>query len=94
MRITLFVLTSALLLSGAMAPHASAAGPSTDGSYQFTTGDRYLKYVKFDAQALEGGGATGSIFFSDEAEVAYRDLDAEDSSEETHKGYYLSAEVD
>lgn len=94
MRITSFVLGLALLLSGALAPHASAAAPSADGSYQFTSGDRYLKYVKFEAQALEGGGATGRLYFSDEAEVTYRDTDAEDSREETHKGYYLSAEVD
>jgi hypothetical protein len=94
MRITSFVLTAALLLSGALASHASAAAPSADGSYQFTSGDRFLKYVKFDAQALEGGGAAGRIYFSDEAEVTYLDPDAEDSKEETHKGYYLSAEVD
>ncbi len=94
MRITRFVLASALLLSGALASHASAAAPSADGSYQFTSGDKYLKYVKFDAQALDGGGATGHIYFSDEAEVTYRDWDAEDSPEETYNGYYLHAEVD
>ena len=94
MRITGFVLAAALLLLGAMAPHASAATPSADGSYQFTSGDHYLKYVKFDAQALEGGRAAGSIYFSDEAEVTYHDSDAEDSPEETYKGYYLQAEVD
>lgn len=93
MRITRFVLMSALLLSGALAPRVFAAGQSAGGSYQFTTGDRYLKYVRFEAQALEGGGASGSIYFSDEAEVTFRDGDAEDSYEETHKGYYLHAEV-
>jgi hypothetical protein len=94
MRITRFVLTAALLLSGALATHAFAAGRSASGSYQFKAGDSYLKYVKFEAQALEQGGVTGSIFFSDEAEVTYRDWDAEDSPEETHRGYYLHVEVD
>jgi hypothetical protein len=97
MRIARFVLTSALLLSGALAPHALGArraGQSAGGSYQFTMGDRYVKYVKFDAQALSGGGATGSLYFSDEAEVSYRDLDTIDSREETYRGYYLSADVD
>ncbi|HEX7955944.1 MAG TPA: hypothetical protein VF508_03325, partial [Pyrinomonadaceae bacterium] len=94
MRTTSFVLASALLLLSAAAPHAAAAGPSAGGSFQFTAGDQYLKYVKFDAQALEGGGASGSIYFSDEAEVTCGDPDAEDSQEETHKGYYVGAEVD
>jgi hypothetical protein len=93
MRITRFVLASALLLLGALASHASAATPSADGSYQFKTGDGYLKYVKFDAQALEKGGAAGSIYFSDEAEVTYYDSDTAGSPEETHKGYSLYAEV-
>jgi hypothetical protein len=94
MRITRFVLAAALLLSGALASQAFAAAQSAGGSYQFTMGDRYLKYVRFDAQALERGGATGSIYFTDEAEVTYRDWDAADSREETHNGYYLNAEVD
>ena len=97
MRIVRFALTSALLLSGLAVPGAfaaRAAGPSASGSYQFTAGDHYVKYVKFDAQALEGGGATGSLFFSDEAEVTYTDVDTPGSAEEKHKGYYLKAEVD
>ena len=95
MRVTRFVLTAALLLwPGAPAAHAFADAPSASGSYQFTTGDHYLKYVKFDAQALEGGGATGSLFFSDEAEVSYTDVDTIDAPVETHKGYYLKADVD
>jgi hypothetical protein len=98
MRIVRFALTSALLLSGLLAvPRAfaaRAAAQSASGSYQFTAGDHYLKYVKFDAQALGGGGATGSLFFSDEAEVTYTDLDTVGAPVETHKGYYLKAEVD
>jgi len=45
MRIARFVLTSALLLSGAPAPHALGARraeQSAGGSYQFTMGDRYV----------------------------------------------------
>ncbi len=98
MRIVRFALTSALLLSSlAAVPRAfaaRAAGQSASGSYQFTAGDRFVKYVKFDAEALTGGGATGSLFFSDEAEVTYTDVDTAGAPEETHKGYYLKAEVD
>ena len=97
MRIARFILTLALLLSGALTPHAFGArraGQSARGSYQFTMGDRFVKYVNFEAQALSGGGASGSLYFSDEAEVTYSDLDTIGSPEEIHKGYYLNAEVD
>ena len=95
MRIVRFALTSALLLSGLLpATAAFAAEQSASGSYQFTLGDRYVKYVRFDAQALPGGGATGSLYFSDEAEVTYQDLDNPDGREETFKGYYLNADVE
>lgn len=95
MRVTRFVLMAALLLSPcATAAHAFADAPSAGGSYQFTTGDRYLKYLKFEAQALEGGRATGNLFFSDETEVSYTNVDTIDAPVETHKGYYLKADVD
>ena len=87
----------ALSLLGLAAPRAAAAreGEQTArGSYRFSLGDRYAKYVEFDAQTLAGGGATGHLFLSDEAHVTYQDTDGEGSPEETHEGFYLSAEFD
>ncbi|HEX8499297.1 MAG TPA: hypothetical protein VF659_01805 [Pyrinomonadaceae bacterium] len=93
-------LASALALSlvGVFAPRGAGArvgDPAARGSYRFSLGDGYAKYVEFDAQALTGGGATGSLFLSDEAPVTYQDADGEGSPEETYRGgFYLSASFD
>lgn len=87
----------ALSLLGLVAPHAAAArvgDPVARGSYRFSLGDGYAKYVEFDAQGLERGRATGSLFLSDEAPVTYQDADGEGSREETHQGFYISASFD
>lgn len=87
----------ALSLLGLVAPQAARArvgDPLARGSYRFSTGDGYTKYVEFDAQALERGGATGSFFLSDEAPFTYQDADGEGSREETHQGFYISASFD
>jgi hypothetical protein len=81
----------ALLLAGAI---PAAAAETARGSYQFTLGDRLTKYVKFDAQALAGGGASGRLFYSDEAELTQQDVDGVGDPEETQKGFYLSADLD
>lgn len=92
-------LASVLVLSllGLVAPHAAGArvgDPVARGSYRFSLGDGYAKYVEFDAQGLERGGATGSFFLSDEAPVTYQDTDGEGAREETHRGFYISASFD
>ena len=92
-------LVSALALSllGLAAPRAAGARQreqAARGSYQFSLGDGYAKYVEFDAQTLAGGGATGRLFLSDEAPVTYQDVDGEGTPEETHRGFYISAEFD
>jgi hypothetical protein len=87
MRIIRFASTLLLLLTTCVAASAQAA----KGNYQFTLGDRYVKYVEFDAQALAEGGATGSLFLSDEAPVTYQDVDGEGAPAETYKGFYISA---
>lgn len=87
----------ALLLSGFAAPPAAdarPAGSSATGSYQFYLEDGLKKYVEFDAQAQAGGGATGQMFFSDEAEVNYIDVDGTGEPGESYRGFYLRAEFD
>ncbi|HWS86750.1 MAG TPA: hypothetical protein VN282_07285 [Pyrinomonadaceae bacterium] len=81
----------ALLLAGSV---PAAAAESARGSYQFTLGDRLTKYVEFDAQALAGGGASGRLFYSDEAEVTEQDVDGVGDPEERQQGFYFSADLD
>jgi hypothetical protein len=81
----------ALLLATSV---AARAAESTRGSFRFTLGDRLTKYVEFDAQALAGGGASGRMFFSDEAEVISQDVDGVGDPVEKHSGFYMSAEFD
>jgi hypothetical protein len=60
--------TIALLLAACGAAAAQAAG----GTYQFALEDGRTKYVEFDASTQTGGGATGRMFFSDDAPVTYQ----------------------
>lgn len=85
---------SVLALAAPRAAGAREGEQAAQGSYQFSLGDRYTKYVEFDAQALAGGGATGRMFLSDEAPVTYQDVDGEGTPAETQQGFYISAEFD
>ncbi len=95
-RVTLATV-AALSLLALVAPRGSVAragDASARGSYRFSFGDGYAKYIEFDAQALERGGATGSLFLSDEAPLTYQDTDGEGTPEETYRGFYISASFD
>jgi hypothetical protein len=97
MKIRRFLSVIVLLLPGFAAPHAAVARAgvqSAAGSYQFTLEDGRTKYVEFDARTQEGGGATGQMFFSDEAEYAEQDVDGVGGPQETHRGFYLRADFD
>ena len=83
-----------LLLAAPLSAGARVGDPLARGSYRFSLGDQYAKYVEFDAQALPRGGATGQLFLSDEAPVTLQDTDGEGTREETYEGFYLSAEFD
>jgi hypothetical protein len=72
-----------------MAFATASAQSQARGSYQFTLGDKNVKYVEFDAQAREGGGATGTLFLSDEATVVYLDVDGDGSPQEKYAGYSM-----
>jgi hypothetical protein len=98
MRTIRFTSVLALLL---MTCVTARAEQSAKGSYQFSFGDRYTKYVEFEAVALEKGGATGRMFLSDEAPITiqdpdgeYKDPDDKGAVLETHKGFYITAELD
>ena len=94
-----FALTSALLLAclgaaSARTARARFAGPSASGAYQFTFGDKYLKYVEFSAQTQEDGSATGSMLLTDEAPLFYQDVDGTGDPEQGYDGFYIKAEFD
>ena len=93
MKTSRFITIIALLFT-ALAGATVAAAQTAGGSYQFTMDDRLTKYVEFDAQALSGGGATGRMFFSDQSEFAYQDVDGVGDPVERHRGFYLSADLD
>lgn len=97
MKIIRFASILALILLGFAAPPAAVAqtgGQSAIGSYRFSLEDGHTKYVEFDVRTQEGGGATGQMFFSDEAEVTYQDVDGAGDPQETYRGFYLRAEFD
>jgi hypothetical protein len=98
MRTLRFTSLPALLLLIFALPQTAGARASEQtatGNYQFTLqGDRYLKYVEFDAHTLAGGGATGSIYFNDEAIIETQDVDGTGEKEGTLAGYNIKADVD
>lgn len=89
-------LPALLLLFFALPQTAGAhASQAAAGNYQFTLqGDRYLKYVEFDAHMLADGSATGTIYFTDDSVITSQDVDGTGESGERFAGYNLKAEVD
>jgi hypothetical protein len=86
-----FALTLTLLL---MVCAAAGAQPQAKGTYKFTLGDKNAKHVEFDAQAREGGGATGTLFLSDEATIIYQDVDGDGSPQEEYAGVSMLVAFD
>lgn len=85
----------ALLLTVFAAAQTARAASTAAGTYQFTlAGDKYLKYVEFDAQALAEGGATGYISMTDEAVIATQDVDGTGEPRDKFAGYSFKADVD
>lgn len=88
-----FISTIALLFAvWAVAPAAGAQ--TAGGSYQFALEDGRTKYVEFDASAQREGGASGRMFFSDDAPLTEQDTDGAGVPVETYPGFYFSAEFD
>ena len=98
MRTLRFTSLLTLLLTLFALPQTADARADTQaaaGSYQFVlAGDKYLKYVEFDAQTTADGGATGTIYFTDEAVIVTQDVDGTGEEREKFAGYNLKAEVD
>ena len=96
MKIKQFASILALFLAGVAAPPAAAqpSGQSIIGSYQFSFEDGHTKFVEFDARAQAGFAAIGHIFFSDETEINYRDLDGAGDPQGSYRGFYLKANFD
>lgn len=72
----------------------AAAAQTAGGSYQFALEDGRTKYVEFDAKAQTGGGASGRMFFSDDAPLIEQDVDGAGDPVETYNGFYFSADFD
>jgi hypothetical protein len=80
-----------LILAAAQTTRAAAAA----GSYQFTlTGDKYLKYVEFDATGKDDGSASGYISMTDEAIITIQDVDGTGDKGDRIVGYNFKADVD
>jgi hypothetical protein len=90
MRIIRFASTLALLLTACAAASAQAA----KGTYDFTFGDKLVKHVEFDCQALAEGGATGTMLLSDDATIVYRDVDGDGSPQEKYAGFSMYVALD
>ena len=90
MRIIRFASTLVLLLTACVA--ASAQGAK--GNYQFTMGDKLVKTVDFECQALKEGGATGALRLTDEATVFYQDVDGDGSPQEKYVGFSMVVAFD
>src|SRR5215212_2918176 len=94
MRTFRFTTMLALVLTIFAAAQTTRAASAAAGSYQFTlAGDKYLKYVEFDARTLDNGGATGYISMTDEAVITILDVDGTGEKGQ-YAGYTLKADVD
>ena len=82
--------TIVLLVAACGAASAQTAG----GSYQFAQEDGRAKYVEFDARAQAAGGASGQMFFSDDAPLTEQDTDGVGDPVGTYPGFYFRAEFD
>lgn len=95
MRTLRFTTMLALVLTIFAAAQTARAASAAAGSYQFTlTGDKYLKYVEFEAVADDKGGASGFIYMTDEAVITLQDVDGSGEPKERFVGYNFKADVD
>lgn len=90
MKISRLISTIALLVAACGAAAAQTAG----GSYQFALEGGRTKYVEFDARAQAAGGASGSMFFSDDEPITEQDTDGVGDPVGTQPGFYFRAEFD
>jgi len=81
-----------LLLSLAASQSVSAHASSV--TYNFTLDDGYTKYVEFDAKKQVNGSTSGTMFYSDEATVVFRDVDGAGDPVVKYPGFSITAQFD
>src|ERR1051325_10266800 len=59
------------------------AGPSANGTFQFTVGDGSVRYVSFDARILKDNKVTGEMTYTDPSASPEVDTDSGDSASTT-----------
>ena len=91
-RMTLAILALTLLTLSA----SGARAQSATGKWQFYFNDSLLKTSDFDATTQATGGASGTIFLSDEQPIYNQDVDGtrEPGSTDKYNGFSLQASVD
>jgi hypothetical protein len=99
MKIKAFASLLALFLLGlttAQLASAQTAGQSASGNYQFSFEDGYTKYLEFNARTQADGSATGEMTLTDEAELAFQDVDGtgDPSLKDSSSGFFVKAEFD
>jgi hypothetical protein len=95
MKIRTFATASALLLLSLAAPHVASA-QTASGTYKFVVEGDYVKYLEFDAKAQADGTAIGTMFYSDEAEIANQDVDGtgDPNLKESYRGFTMQVDLD
>jgi hypothetical protein len=93
MKIKSFTSLLALIVLG-LATAATASAQSAQGTYQFSLEDGYTRYFEFDAATQTSGGASGQMFFSDEAEFFPQDVDGTGETQEPFRGISYKAQFD
>jgi hypothetical protein len=63
------------------------------GKYKFIMDDELSKYLEFEAQSDEKGGATGYMIFTDEAKVVIQDPDGEPPKDDPVP-FFMKADLD
>jgi len=72
-----------VVIGAGMAPVASApdnAGPSANGTFQFSVGDGAVRYVSFDARIHNNNTVTGEMTYTDPSALLESDAENPDGS--------------
>lgn len=90
------LLTACLTVAVGMVTSAHApdnAGPSTNGTFQFTVGDGSVRYVSFNARIHQDHTVTGEMTYTDPSALPEPDPDTSESTSQT-SGISIKANFD
>lgn len=93
MKFRTFATISALLLLSLAAPRLTSA-QTASGTYKFVVEGEYTKYLEFDARTNADGTATGTMFYSDEAEIDTQDVDGTGEQPQAYRGFTMNVDLD